>query len=160
MEPTCGQIRRERRAGQRRRALACAAGAEPRAENRCLPIFEHGEHLPFDAREHPARMDGRRGRHEEASRGRLQRPLQRAPSGRRNSINGRAHADEPPSHVAAETAPGARPASYCNAPDMISSKAPTNSPDEPQVQPRRRAPQLVLGTNADRASYGRRLPSS
>jgi hypothetical protein len=24
-----------------------------------LPIFEHGEHLPFDTPEHPARMDGR-----------------------------------------------------------------------------------------------------
>lgn len=44
-------------AGQRRRALSCAAGAEPRAENRRLPIFEHGEHLPFDppcAPWHPA----------------------------------------------------------------------------------------------------------
>ena len=36
----------ERKAGQRRRALSGAAGAEPRAENRCLPIFEHGEHQP------------------------------------------------------------------------------------------------------------------
>ena len=41
----------ERRAGQRRRALSGAAGAEPRAENRCLPIFEHGEHRPFDVPE-------------------------------------------------------------------------------------------------------------
>jgi hypothetical protein len=40
----------ERKAGQRRRALSGAAGAEPRAENRCLPIFEHGEH--FDVPEH------------------------------------------------------------------------------------------------------------
>jgi len=42
----------ERKAGQRRRALSCAAGAEPRTENRCLPIFEHGEHQPFDVPEH------------------------------------------------------------------------------------------------------------
>ena len=43
--------------GSRRCALSCAAGAEPRAENRRLPIFEHGEHLPFDppcAPWHPA----------------------------------------------------------------------------------------------------------
>jgi hypothetical protein len=42
----------ERKAGQRRRALSGAAGAEPRAENRCLAIFEHGEHRPFDVPEH------------------------------------------------------------------------------------------------------------
>jgi hypothetical protein len=41
-----------RKACQRRRALSCAAGAEPRAENRLLPVFEHGEHPPFDAPEH------------------------------------------------------------------------------------------------------------
>jgi hypothetical protein len=42
----------ERKASQQRRALACAAGAEPRAKNRRWPIFEHGEHPPVDAPEH------------------------------------------------------------------------------------------------------------
>ena len=41
-----------RKAGQKRRALACAAAPEPRAENRRLPVFEHGEEPPFDAPEH------------------------------------------------------------------------------------------------------------
>ena len=44
-----------RKASQRRRALTCAAGAEPRAASPALyGRGEHGEHPPFDTPEHCA----------------------------------------------------------------------------------------------------------
>jgi len=48
-----------RKAGQERRALSCAAGAQPRAGS---PVLhgrgEHGEHLPLDAPEHRGTRPG------------------------------------------------------------------------------------------------------
>src|SRR5208283_4440241 len=51
-----------RKAGQERRALSCAAGAQPRAGS---PVLhgrgEHGEHLPLDAPEHRGTRPGSPG---------------------------------------------------------------------------------------------------